>query len=426
MRGRKRAEALTRAALIPPTTAAALVGFLAAFLSSPGQTFLIGLYVDSIIGALDTPRVVVTGWYAGATALAAVLLAPVGRLADAWTPERFLLVVLACVVFGMACLASASAAWQIFVAFTLLRLCGQGAVGVGILSLIARRFQQRRGWLLSRAQLGHPAGELVLPLVVASLIASIGWRGSLYALVGMSLAVVAVIIWLLRHVVAQPDRGIPFDSGAAADAGGEGLVLKEAMRRPAFWCAALSFSVPPVVFTALVFHHVALFHSVEIGARWVPAALACIAIGQVVTTWVAGRFADYVTVRSAAVISCLTTGGAVMMLVTPLPAEIKALTYGGLLGGAVALSALSGALVWPILFGTRAVGSIRSVTSALRNGATAGAPLLLTTGITDANLSGGVWILSALTGIGIAAGIMLPPIAARARPPQSAVAVSRV
>ena len=69
--------------------------FLCAALSSPGQTFVLALYLEPIMAAVGASRPAVSMWYAVATFLAAAALLPFGHLADRLSTRRFLLIVVA-------------------------------------------------------------------------------------------------------------------------------------------------------------------------------------------------------------------------------------------------------------------------------------------------------------------------------------------
>jgi predicted MFS family arabinose efflux permease len=348
--------------------------FLCAALSSPGQTFVLALYLEPIMAAVGASRPAVSMWYAVATFVAAAALLPFGHLADRLSTRRFLLIVIGTIAVGMAILAGATLPWHVLTGFILLRLAGQGAVGVGLLTAVVRRFPVQRGQPLSLANLGYPAGEAVFPFLVIALISSAGWRQSLLfiAVVYVTVAIPALARWLTG---TASDRLI--DSGSlASEPAGFGSTLA-AVRAPSFWAALLAFSTLPVAVTALFFHQVALFRLAGIGESLVPLAFAVYAASHALGTAVLGRSIDAMSPRRTATLSALGLLAAVAIILLPLGTLSTVVGYSVLLGCSSALSSLGGALVWPILFGVTAVGRIRAVSSALRNCATAVGPLLV-------------------------------------------------
>lgn len=377
--------------------------FLCAALSSPGQTFVLALYLESLIASLDVTRAWLATGYAIATFIAAAALMPFGHLADRLSSRRFLVIVLATIAAGMALLAGATRPWHVLAAFILLRLAGQGAVGVGLLTAVVRHFPDGRGRSLSLANLGYSAGEALFPFLVLALISVSGWRQSLGLLVlaYVGLAIPAVAGWLHDPPGSRLGRA-PADP-ASVTAGSTWA----AVRTPVFWIALLAFAVLPVGVTALFFHQVALFRAAGIGETLVPLAFALYAVSHAGGMAVAGRWIDGMSPRLSATLSTVGMLAAIGVLVLPVGPVGTVVGYAVLLGCSSALSSLGGALVWPILFGPTAVGSIRAVSSALRNGATAVGPLLIVIG-PETGVPGAVEPLVMLAVVGLVAAFWLP------------------
>jgi MFS family permease len=208
-----------------------LVGlFLSALLSSPGQTFVFALYIEHLMQALDLSRAQASASYALATLTAAASLVGLSHVADRLRTRALLLGVMTIIAAGMVLMALATAPWHLVLALVLLRLAGQGAVGVSLLTVVVRRFEDgTRGRPLSVATLGYPAGEALFPFAVSLLMATVGWRQSLGVLAGVYVIgalpaprlAVAVATSRTRATVAQDDdddrrRRAPVDHPAAA------------------------------------------------------------------------------------------------------------------------------------------------------------------------------------------------------------------
>src|SRR5690606_3444903 len=87
----------------------------------------------------------------------------------------------------------------LFLGFFLVRLCGQGLMPHSAQTTMARYFDQHRGKALSISASGVPLGEVILPALAVTLIASLGWRQS-WLVVGLSviLLYLPLIHWLLH------------------------------------------------------------------------------------------------------------------------------------------------------------------------------------------------------------------------------------
>lgn len=313
---------------------------------------------------------------------------------------------------GVLLLAGATHAWQVLVAFVLLRLAGQGAIGVGLLAAVVRRFSARRGRRLSIANLGYAAGEVVFPSLVLALISLAGWKSSLLAIGGAYLFLALPgLAWLFARSSRGPAIDAPADVARSVSPG-EGTSVAGALRTPAFWIALFTFSVLPIVVTALFFHQVAIFRIAGMGEALAPIAFAGFAVGHAAAMGAIGHYIDGLSFRASAIVSSLCVLAAIGIMYTSLDSLGAAVAYGVLLGCGSAVSSLAGALVWPRLFGTAAVGRIRAISSGLRNGATAAGPLLV---IIRPGMSvlGSVGPLALLVLAGLVAAVWLPGNARR-------------
>jgi MFS family permease len=398
-----------------------LVGlFLSALLSSPGQTFVFALYIEHVMRALDLTRAQVSSSYAIATLSAAALLVGLGHVADRLRSRALLLTVMSAIAAGMALMSVATTAWHLLLALMLLRLAGQGAVGVSLLTVVVRRFDDNaRGRPLSVATLGYPAGEALFPFLVAFLIAAVGWRASLGLLVGLYVVgALPSLGWLLQW--PRRER-VPLLH--AAPAPGTTVPLSTILRRPPFWAALMAFSVLPIAITALFFHQVALFRVAGISEALVPLAFATYAGANATATAVMGHVVDRCSPRATAVMGIACFFGAVGLLLLAPASWLTVVAYAALLGTGAATATLAGSLVWPALFGDVGIGRVRAVAGGLRNCFTAGGPLLVTFGAAQPVLGATLPLLLMGT-VGLAAACALPT--SRSREPAPAVTPRRL
>lgn len=106
-------------------------GLVCALLSSPGQSFVLSLYLEHLIADTGLTRVQLSSLYSGATLLAAAVLPFLGRLADRLTARRYMAGVLVMLGVFLSVLGTASGLVTVAVAFFGLRLLGQGAIEIG-------------------------------------------------------------------------------------------------------------------------------------------------------------------------------------------------------------------------------------------------------------------------------------------------------
>ncbi|MBA2664152.1 MAG: MFS transporter [Bradymonadaceae bacterium] len=363
----------------------AVVGvcFWCSLLSSPGQSFVISLYIEHAMAAAGLSRLEISSLYAAMTLSAAACLPMMGRLADRWPSRRFLGVVVVLLGASCALFASVQNAVMLGAAFFLLRLLGQGSIGLGTLTVTVQWFRRYRGRALAVVGQGYAAGEMVFPAIVFALMTLLGWRGSLWLFAGLYILMFAPLVaFLLRErrldewsdgVKASIDQPI----AEVYEAEERAFSLAEAMRMPAFWVMVACVSVFPMAVTALIFHQVAIFESMQWGAARIPLSFATFAGAALLMTYVSGMVLERVSSRFAISLAMVFMVLAMASTFVALPALAASLAYGSLLGVASGMTASANNMLWPEYYGIAALGAIKGVVTAVRNGATALGPPLV-------------------------------------------------
>lgn len=359
------------------------IGMVCSALSSPGQSFAISLYLDHLIADLGISRVELSTLYAVATLSAAALLPFVGGLSDRTTGRRFLTTVLVLLGLSLLAFAHVESVLALGLSFFAVRLLGQGAIGLGTLTVTVRWFRRYRGRALAVVALGYALGEMVFPGVIYGLIEAFGWRGSLVVLAGLYVLLFAPAVGLLlreRREDAERVDGLRLAAAGTRDTGvppeEHSFSLRETLRMPVFWAMLACVSVPPLVMTGVIFHQVALFRSLGWGLEMVPPAFMMVALGGVVMTYATGFALERVPSRYGVAFSMALTVLAFASTLLPLAPVPGALLYGGLLGLSAGAISASNSVLWPDYFGIDALGAIKGVVNGVRNGATAVGPPL--------------------------------------------------
>lgn len=397
------------------------IGMLCSMLSAPGQSFAISLYLDHLIRDLGLTRVGVSSLYAAATLAAAVALPLVGAWADRTTARRYLGTVL--VLFGcaIAMLAQVGSVVALAVAFFALRLLGQGAIGLGTLTATVHWFRRYRGRALAVVSLGYALGELLFPGAILLLIETLGWRGSLLALAALYLVVFAPLVVFFTRDRTEADGPadgavlpLPDTDGTTVRREDPSFPLAAILRMPVFWGMLLCMSVPPMLLTAVIFHQVALFEARGWSPLLIPAAFAAYALASVGMTYAAGLAMERVPSRYGASLSLGLAAVGVGWLVWGTAMPQGALLYGALLGLAAGAGGAANSIVWPDYFGVEALGAVKGVVTAVRNGATAlGPPAVAVLAGTTGGFTAPLLLLAAMAaGTALFALFLTPPGAA--------------
>ena len=254
-------------------------------------TFAIGL-VGS--GVRSSPAVFITplesefGWdRAGLASAVAInllcfgLVAPVaGMLVERVGVRRLMLSGIALYSLALAGTMFASSLWQLQLLWGLAMGLGTGATASVLQATIATRwFVARRGLVVGMLGTSTSTGQLIFIPVLMAVVVAFGWRvGPLLLLAMAALLIVPLLLWLKEE---PSDVGLePYGASAAAastsaQAEGETVGLRSAVRTPEFWLLCGSFFVCGGTSNGLIGTHL-LPHSIEHG---IPAVMAAATVG---------------------------------------------------------------------------------------------------------------------------------------------------
>ncbi|MDZ7742172.1 MAG: MFS transporter [Bacteroidota bacterium] len=266
------------------------------FFSGFGQTFLLSLYVPSIEELLNISNTEFGIIYAVATIGSALTLPWAGGYFDKINTQRYSLMVIA----GLsAALLLLSFSWHVIVvviAFYGLRLFGQGLMSHTSISSMALYFKTDRGKAIGAASLGYPAGEAVLPILIALLIGSIGWRGALHISALTCIAVVAPLALLLLNLSKKRIRAYRIQNHANKTQQKK-VHFIEVIKQKKFWI------ISPVVFivgftnTAIFFFQLKLGEARGWSPEWVAGSISAFAIAGAIGMTGIGSMVDRFTAK---------------------------------------------------------------------------------------------------------------------------------
>lgn len=257
---------------------------VATYATSPGQTYVVSCFNDSLRAASDAvdPGLGLAGTrlsaaYLVGTLLSAATLTHAGRLADRIGPRRMIaLSGLGLAGAGLA-FSSAGGVASLVLAFFLLRFFGQGVMSLASSHALALRFDARLGSVEGLRGATVSLAVATAPLVAVAAIERAGWRSAAWmlALGAGALAVFAALGLLDR----DPDVARPEGGPARPEAG---HTLAEARRTRAFWTLLGCTSFGAAYITAIHFHLQPLLGAkgldrTAVAATFVPYALAALA-----------------------------------------------------------------------------------------------------------------------------------------------------
>jgi len=344
-----------------------VVAMLAVFASSPGQTYVVSVFVGPIQLETGWSRTLISALYTLGSLTAASGILMVGRLMDRFGARA----TLAGAGLGLAALwmSRVDGPFDLYLGFALLRLLGQGALTVVPTAMVAVWFVRLRGRALALTSLGAIAGQAVFPPLVHLLVIRTDWRTAwvVLAVAVWALLLPATLLFVRRSPEAMglfPDGDAPWDGpaegpGPAPARRDEEWTLGEALRTRAFWLVVVAVASQSLITTALTFHHVSFMNTLGIDSATAATVFTVMAPSSLVGTFVAGTLLDRVAGHRLLPVApaCLI---AAMLWSMAIVGPWHAFAYGGLLGFTSGFGAILQSVIWPSYFGRRQIGSIRS------------------------------------------------------------------
>jgi MFS family permease len=339
------------------------VGFLIAFSSGPGQSYVFSVFLDSIIEDTGLSRTEISALYAVGTGISALMVAFVSRMADRVGPRR--VVILVAGALGAACFGMAFAHGFIafFLAFAALRALGQGSTPINATLMTAQWFVARRGKAMAIMGLGFAASLALLPPLSRALIDSVGWREA-YVVLG-------IIVWLLViPATALFARDTPEEMGLYPDGADHppiqetvtvaegGVDDRRVLTSLTFWLLALPLTTSPFVVTALVFHQTGIFDERGLSATVAAGVFVPFAIAAGISSTLAGFAIDRVGPRPLFVLSMLILLGG-LGASRLIDGALAATFYALVLGTGSGTQRIVQSVIWAHYYGRRGLGRVQ-------------------------------------------------------------------
>lgn len=332
-------------------------GFLLTLFSSFGQTFFIGLSGNELRARFDLTEGQFGLLYMAATLASALTLPWLGRSIDrmpGWKVARFTMPALA-----SACLLMAFAPHVavLFLAIWMLRLFGQGMMTHIALTKTGRWFAANRGRAVSLVVPGHQAGEALLPLSFVTVSAALGWQASWIAAAAVILVVALPSIVTLMRVERTP---LSTPALIPAQETAHDWTRGEVLRDPVFYILLAGVLAPPFIGTTIFFHQGHLAEMRGYSTLAFAGAFPLMAATTVVFGLICGHLVDRFGAPRVLPFFLLPLMAATLgaaLLTGPYGVYIFMFLFGVSYGFT---STLLGAL-WPEVYGTRHLGSIRAV-----------------------------------------------------------------
>jgi MFS family permease len=401
-----------------------LFGILCSLFSSPGQTFLVSLFIPAMQAEFDLSSTYLGMLYAIATVSSALILPTFGRLIDQADVRKFSVRIGISLALGCFVLALSQNVLMLFLGLMAVRLMGQGTLTMISTTTMAKYFGDQRGKALSLSSLGHPIGEAALPLLITFAIESTDWRGGWWVLGSLMTLVFIPSVWSLLKNQQKPTLSLEETEIHSTEVhlkkkGKPQYRLSQVLKDPRFYLYIPPGLITPFLLTALFFHH-GYFVSLNgwstplIASAFVAFAItravSSLMIGGPVDKWSARKLFPAFMIPLMASVLCLQLGNQ----------PGWAYLYLGFAGLAVGIGANVKAAYLAEAFGTAHLGAVRGTVGTLVVISTAISPPILGMAI-DVEVSPTVlfqilWVTMTLC---LIMGILLSRLPTKRPPPGS-------
>ena len=269
-------------------------GALGAFMTLPGQTQGVSVFLDPIATSLSLTRPQTALAYTIGT-LAGTLPAPlVGRWIDRRGPRLTAGIIALAMAAACAIMAATSSFLTLTIGFGVLRGAAVGALSLVSQHVINLWFVHRRGIAAAAASLGLALGSVCFPPVMEALIGRFGWRQAyllLGALVGGTMMPVG--FWLFRGrpelLGLRPDLGRDTPTASRSE---PSFTRAQAVRTGLFYTLGLANLLSNAIGTGLLLNHFDLMSKIGLGREAAVLLFGPLAITQVCAVVAMGPIVD--------------------------------------------------------------------------------------------------------------------------------------
>lgn len=355
--------------------------------TAPGQTFGISVFLPYVRDSLGLTRTQTAGAYALGTCLAAVAMTFVGMAMDRFGLRRTLSVVVVMLAAGCVAMSAASGMATLFLAFLLLRMFGQGSLGMLSGNTLAMWFHRRLGMAMGIMATGFAAAIALGPSFNYYLIQHLGWR-SAYLVLGIIVLAIMGPLLLVVYRNQPEDVGqrvdgdaLPDHDDAAEHASSErAFTLRQAMATRSYWIAALCTGLFAFSVTAMILCAPSIFESRGMSNDQAAARLAQMTFAMGMTLlggqFIAGLLADRIPLNWMLAAGTAALGVAALILRRP-DSAAWVISIGILLGVAQGMIVAVASTIWVRYYGRANLGRIRGTLTTVGVALSGAGPLLV-------------------------------------------------
>ena len=394
------------------------ISTLAAFFTSPGQTYMVSVFNPSLREAFNLSLSQLTGAYMFGTILASLPQSYIGQWADRIGIRRMLFLIVG--LFSLACvfISRVGSLSMLFLAFFFLRVFGQGALELLSVNMLPMWFRNRLGTVSGIKNVAVNLMIGLVPVSILALIGQVGWRTT-YVLVGASVILILLPVVYFFYINRPEEIGQRIDGASMLQAQAtlaesqpeSEFTLKRAMHTRSYWILTLSWFAWAAIATAITFNLLPIFTTKGLTEQQAAASFTILMVSSAIFQIISGVIADRLPLRWMASGALGLYSLAIVALIY-VPSGSVVLVYALVLGMAQGLFGGLGNTVWVRYYGRQHLGKIRgSVWTAAVAGSSIGPFLMGVSFDQSGNFFNSLIVIAVvLMGLAIAGLWATPPV----------------
>lgn len=358
-------------------TATVVLAALAQFMSGPGQSYSVAIFIDDMLLALKVNRTEFSIAYGIATLIGGFSLPFIGKALDKFGAR--IMLPLVALLLGLSCygMSMVSGLLGIFICFAAIRSLGQGTLTLISTWMVSEWFAKRRGLATAIISVGGTASVFAFPHINSYVLDRFDWR--MGWVVCAALVAGSLIIPGILFVRNRPEElGLKPDGLSAEQENlqettskpetvqehllpdSESFTLAEAIKTTEFWKVSCVMGTSAMLGTGLNFHQISLLDELDISKVWAVNLIGFQAIVATLANLCSGYLCDKNYIRGLLISSMIGLTCCVSALLL-MPVSWFVLFYSGFLGCQGGILRSAGTVIWPNYFGRLHQGAIRGM-----------------------------------------------------------------
>jgi MFS family permease len=330
------------------------------FCSCFGQTFFISLFAGEIRQAFNLSHGEWGFIYSGGTLASAIAMLCFGGYVDKYKITLNIKIVI--ISLSLVCLTMTfvSLVWLLPLIIFGLRFFGQGMLIHIPAVAIGKWYGKNKGKALSLSIMGFSIGEAIFPVIFVSLFMLIGWRNSWLVGTVILLFILPIIIKLLSNerVPNSKQENLSDQVGM----GSKHWKRRDVLKNWVFWAVIIPFLIPPIFSTAFFFNMVHLTEVKNWSLITFTSLFPFYTGMSIITTLASGWMLDKFGVEKILpfYLIPMATG---LLIFSYSNTYLTAAIGFSFLGMTQGLAMTIGGTFWPTYYGTKNLGSVRSLST---------------------------------------------------------------